>query len=263
MTDFVLDPREVQRLLIQQELAKWMPDLPLTGADRRPWGNSVELRTAGGTAFPPSMNQPLVQRVAYPPRQFNVKMRGLIQSGTPAGAGVLSMGTFRVETVTNNDQETYEIDAECGDSNLSVWAEQITVIPMWDLINATQPKEGPALQFPDVCVFSASIAEARSFGTARRTLVMDSTAVAVTGVLVPRGSRGVIIRTGAPYAATIGDLTWLSESGQTLDIVPAAAVKTAHDAGAYLSVPSWAFALTVSFLAVNAFVVLAEFEIRP
>ena len=239
--------------------------------DLRPWGSFVR-GTGTGTAFLPDFNGILFERHDYPPRQWTIRLRGETQLALPPGVGevpgLLPLGVFTVDTQISGETQSYQVDAQANESILMVQGERVRVSCNWDRENINAAHLGPALIAGANVNFSAGLAEARGGNsTARRTLVVDNTAVATVTVLVPPGSRGVIVRTNAPYGATIGNLQWQggisAGSATSLDAVPAAAVLAAHDRGEYLSVPSWAQRMTLQILALNASLVLAEFEIRP
>jgi hypothetical protein len=238
--------------------------------DSRPWGNVVHGQGTG-TAFLPDFNGILLERHDYPPRQWSVRLRGQTGLEVPPGVvevpGLLPLGVFNVESQISGENRTYRIDAQSNESILSVWGERVRVTCDWDRENITAPHLGPGLIAPASVNFFAGLAEARSVGTARRTLVVDNTAIATTSLSIPAGARGLIFRTVAGFAATLGNLRWLggisSATNTNIDEVPALAVQAAHDRGDYLSVPSWANRFSIQILALNANLVLAEFEIRP
>lgn len=242
---------------------------PIHEEDRRPWGFVFQARPSAfgeGADRQTPLNQIMFERHVYPPRQFSIKLRGQIglSPAPPVLLHCLPMGVFTVETSVSSDTETFSVDAEANDSILTVFAERVRVTVNWDLENIMTPVPvAVGFLMPQIAVFSASLSEARSFGTARRTRVVSNTAIATVPIAIPRGSRGIMIRTPAP--ATVGSITWSAGTTltSTLDVIPAGAVVAAHDAGQYLPIPSWADTALIEILAVSNNLVLAEFEIRP
>jgi len=236
--------------------------------DERPWGNIVGGKAVIGAE--PGVQVPmgavLFERSAYPARQYAIKLRGVIeeQDPNPAHDG-LPFGVFDIETAVSSDMQTYRIDAEANQSVFTVFAERVRVTANWDVENAGITATVGVPRIAPKSLFSASMAIASGRTRARRSLVVKNQAVAGVPIKIPNGARGLLVRTGAAFAAHVGSVTWQAggPTATVIDAVPAAAVLAAHDSGQYLSVPSWADTAVIQVVGATASLILAEFEIRP
>lgn len=242
------DP-ELLKLALWETLNSWT-DTWRAKLDERPKGKTLRLTGTGTTAQPQNQDQPLIQHFSAQARQWNVH---LYADQLVGGLGY-PRAHFLVQTATDGQVETFEVDA-FGDCNLSVWSQQVTVTTGWD----TQFELG----FPGSIMVYAALAEARSGGTARRTRLVDGSVLGVKVVSIPRGSRGVMVRTAStPYGASIGALRYLSNA-LPIDALTAAEVSAAHGRGEYLQIPTNANNVELTIIAAAAELVTVEFELRP
>lgn len=240
---------ELTTIALWETLNRWT-DTWRTKIDERPKGKTLRLVGTGSTAFPQNQDQSLLQHRSAEARQWTVHLYAEQLQG---GLGY-PRARFLVRTATDGQTEEYEVDA-FGDCNLSVWAQEITVSAGWD--------REFELGFPTSIVLFASLAEARSHGTARRTRLVDGSVAGVKIVTIPRGSRGVMVRTASvAYGASIGALRYLSNA-LPIDALTAAEVSAAHGRGEYLQIPTNANRVELTITAAAAELVTVEFEIRP
>lgn len=242
------DP-ELIKLALWETLDRWT-DRWSTKIDERPKGKVLRLVGTASTVQPQNQDQVLLQHYSPQARQWTVH---LYADQLQGGLGY-PRARFIVRTATDGQSEEFEVDA-FGDCNLSVWSQQVTVEVGWD--------RQFELGFPGSILLYANLAEARSHGTARRTRLVDGSVVGVHVVTIPRGSRGVMVRTAStPYGASIGALRYRSNA-LPIDALTAAEVSAAHGRGEYVQIPTNANEVELTIIAAAAELVTVEFEIRP